>query len=140
MDRGRKEAILLLNGTVAAVARDNKKVLDYKVMSKCCRSCAIWDKRKGTPEYEKWKIDHKCSINHTKSAGAMESSGTLSIFNSSLENYNMRYSHYIGDGDTDSFRKIVEAKPYGDNMIPTKTRMRWACTKTPRHPAAKIKE
>ena len=33
----------------------------------------------------------------------------------------MRYSHYIGDGDTESYRKVVESKPYGDNLVPVKT-------------------
>ena len=109
-----------LNGIVAAVSRLTKKVLDYHVMSKFCRSCAIWVKRQGTKQYENWKANHQCDLNHVHSSGAMESAGALSIFNSSLEKYNLRYSHYIGDGDTEAFKKVCDAKPYGDSLIPVK--------------------
>ena len=50
----------------------------------------------------------------------MESARAVSIFSSSIEKYNMRYSHYIGDGDTESFKKVVDSKPYGDNQKSTK--------------------
>ena len=76
------------------------------------------EKRYNTPEYEHWKISHTCSINHYQSSCAMESAGAVAIFNSSLEKHNIRYSHYIGDGDTDSFGKVVASKPYGDELIP----------------------
>ena len=32
----------------------------------------------------------------------------------------MRYSHYFGDGDTESFKKVVDSKPYGDDLKPIK--------------------
>jgi len=51
----------------------------------------------------------------------MESAGALSFFSESVDKYNVRYSHYIGDGDTESCRKVVESKPYGDNLVPVKT-------------------
>ena len=53
-----------LNGVVTAVARDNKKVVDYKVLSKFCRGCATWEKSKGTDRYDKWKAEHICQVNH----------------------------------------------------------------------------
>ena len=31
-----------LNGIVTGVARENKKVIDYKVYSKFCKSCPSW--------------------------------------------------------------------------------------------------
>ena len=36
------------------------------------------------------------------------------IFSKSIEKYNLRYVHYIGDGDTKSYKKVVGAKLYGD--------------------------
>lgn len=77
-----------LNCVVTAVARDNKKVLDFHVMSKICRGCATWGKREGTHEYENWKASHSYSVNHVQSTGSMESAGALSIFSSSVEKHN----------------------------------------------------
>ena len=35
-----------LNGVVTGVARENKKVIDYKVFNKFCKSCALWESTK----------------------------------------------------------------------------------------------
>ena len=74
----------------------------------------------GTDYYAKWKAKHAkaCLINHTKSSGAMESIGAVEISSSSITKHKLRYSHYTGDGDTDSFKKAVEARPY--SLIPSK--------------------
>lgn len=109
-----------MNGVVTAIARDNGKVIDYQAFSKFCRGCLIWDRKKGTPEYQKWKETHVCHSNHSQSAGAMESVGAVNMFNSSIERFNLRYSHYIGDGDTGSFKKVIDSKPYGDDLVPVK--------------------
>ena len=53
------------------------------------------------------------------SAGSMESKGAINIFTNSLQKYNLRYAHYIGDGDTESYKKVTDTKPYGD-FIPQK--------------------
>ena len=53
-----------LNGAVTAINRVNGKVIDYHVMSMKCLVCQIWNKKKGSPEYDVWKTEHKCSINH----------------------------------------------------------------------------
>eukprot|EP00112_Aurelia_sp_Birch-Aquarium-sp1_P011533 Seg2424.2 transcript_id=Seg2424.2/GoldUCD/mRNA.D3Y31 product="hypothetical protein" protein_id=Seg2424.2/GoldUCD/D3Y31 len=107
-----------LNGVVVATS-DDGKVLDFKVISKHCKSCQVWSSKEGTPEYEKWKTSHKCKINHKRSAGAMESAGAIAIFEQSISKYKLRYLKYIGDGDTGSFNKVVEARPYGD-ILPEK--------------------
>ena len=109
-----------MNGFVSAISPENKKVIDYQVFSKFCKGCLIWEQKKGTNEYNRWKETHICKINHYQSSGAMESAGAVSIFSSSIEKYNMRYSHYIGDGDTESFKKVVDSKPYGDDLTPKK--------------------
>ena len=43
-----------LNGIVTGVARENKKVIDYKVFGKFCKNCALWESKKGTEEYIVW--------------------------------------------------------------------------------------
>ena len=50
----------------------------------------------------------------------MESAGTQSFFQSSVDKYNIRYAHHIRDGDTESFKKFFESQPYGDDLIPCK--------------------
>ena len=67
-----------LNGYVPAVIED--KCVDYEAFSKFCRSCKMWEGKENTPRYEAWKAAHNCSINHTKSSGAMESAGAIKIF------------------------------------------------------------
>ena len=42
------------------------------------------------------------------------------IFRSSVRKYNLRYSKYLGDGDTASFTKVVEPQPYVDELKPVK--------------------
>ena len=44
----------------------------------------------------------------------MEAAGAIEIFSSSVQKYKLRYAKYLGDGDTSSFTKVVESKPYGD--------------------------
>ena len=41
------------------------------------------------------------------------------MFPNSVKKYNLRYVHYIGDGDTESFKKVVNAKLSG-NFTPQK--------------------
>ena len=108
-----------MNGFVGAISTENKKVIDCQVLSKFCKGCLIWEQKKGTKEYNSWKETHVCKINHYQSSGAIESAGAISIF-SSIEKYNMRYSHYFGDGDTESFKKVVDSKPYGYDLKPIK--------------------
>ena len=103
-----------LNGVVTGISRENKKVFNVQVFSRFCHSCSKWESQKGTPEYEKWKVAHTCSKNHSGSAGSMESKGAINIFSKLIEKYNLRYVHYIGDGDTESYKKVVGAKLYGD--------------------------
>ena len=106
-----------LNGVVTATNRVNDKVIDYHVMSKKCKVCQIWNKKKESPEYDIWKTQHKCSINHKGSASSMESAGAIEIFQRSINNHKLRYNNYIGDGDSSSFNKVVQSKPYGETFV-----------------------
>ena len=49
----------------------------------------------------------------------MEAAGAVSICKQSVDKYKLRYTIFIQEGDTNSFGKVVEAKPYGD-MLPIK--------------------
>ena len=75
----------------------------------------------GTEEYDSSLANHECQINHTKSSGAMEAAGAIEIFMRSVAKNNLIYSEYLGDGDTSSFKEVIDANPYKDyDIIPVK--------------------
>ena len=112
-----------LNGVVTTISIDTGKCLAYECLTKTCKSCEMLQSRKGTEEYEKFEMDHVCPINHKGSAGAMEVSGVLRLYNKSVKNLKLRYMNYIGDGDSKAYPSVVAAQPYGPNKIPAK----WEC-------------
>ena len=109
-----------LNGVVSCISIDTGKCLAYECLTKKCKSCDVWEKRKGTDEYEKFKKTHDCPINHIGSAAAMETVGVKKIYERSVETLNLRYMMYIGDGDSKAYPSIQLAQPYGPNKIPEK--------------------
>ena len=52
----------------------------------------------------------------------MEAAGAIEMFRSSIEKKNNLIHHeYLGDGDTSSFKAVVDSKPYEKyNITPTK--------------------
>ena len=78
------------------------------------------DSKKETTQYELWKATHNCSINHIESSGSMESAGAINIFNRSVEKNSIIYE-YLGDGDSFSFKEVIESEPYkAYNIMPEK--------------------
>lgn len=86
------------------------------VKSKYCKSCEFWKKKIDTEEYAEWKEQHdeECQVNHEGSAGKMEVDAMLEMFRRSTSLYNIKYQYYIGDGDSKTFKGILDAKPYDD--------------------------
>ena len=74
-----------LNGVVTALSPLTGKCLDVAVLSKICKSFQMWSKKENHPKYNKWKETHNCHVNHTKSSGAMESTGAIMIFQRSVK-------------------------------------------------------
>ena len=56
-------------------------------------------------------IKRRQSINHVGSAGSMVVSGLKECFMTSVEINKLRYTNYIGDGDSKSYN-IFQADPY----------------------------
>ena len=107
-----------LNDVVSAISIDTGKCLAYETLVKNCKSCETWASRKGTLEYDNFFKKHDCPINHEGSAGAMEPSGILRIFEKSIENLQLRFTTYIGDDDSKAYSNVATAAPYGpDNPI-----------------------
>ena len=59
-----------LNGVVTAISQESGKRIDFEVLSKNCKACKVWERNKDTQreEYERFKVDHQCPINHAGSA------------------------------------------------------------------------
>lgn len=110
-----------LYGVSTLIGYYSGKVLDVFVKSSYCKSCENWKQKLTTEEYNEWHTKHveddECRANHQGAAGNMEASSILEMFQRSLEKYGLRYTSYIGDGDSKTFTKIVNAKPYGENVV-----------------------
>lgn len=110
----RKRGFSSLFGLVTLIGWFTGKILDVCVKSKYCKSCEFWKKREDTAEYEEWAENHtlECQCNYSGSAGKMEIDAVTEIFQRSETLYNVKYGSYIGDGDSKTFKGILEAKPY----------------------------
>lgn len=106
-------------GVCTLIGAESGKVVDTEVMSSFCKGCASYKGIKRGTRYEVWKKKHMkvCTKNHSGSASKMEVDGMLRIFRRSEENRNVRYKHYIGDGDTKTFSQIASLNPYKDLKI-----------------------
>ena len=107
-------------GVVSAIGCVTGKVIDVDTRSKVCKSCDYWEARdKHSEEYKKWKEGHvrKCTANHVRSSGAMEADIAIDLFGRSVERHSLRYMRFIGDGDTNSFKKVFDSKPYVNDEI-----------------------
>ena len=61
----------------------------------------------------KWKESHVCTMTDSGSSGSMEADGAVEMFSRSVQNHKLRYTRYIGDGDTNSFKKVHDSNRYG---------------------------
>lgn len=84
-------------------------------MSKHCSVCALRKKSADDVEEERWLEEHKmfCGRNHTGTSGGMEAAGMKLIFHRSQALYGVRYGKYLGDGDSSSFKSVLESEPSG---------------------------
>lgn len=116
-----KRLFFFVCGVTTVVGKYSKKVLDTVVKSSFCQSCKMWGKKKNDDisEYDNWYENHQenCSINHTGSARKMEIDAVKEIFSRSIEKHNVRYAKYIGDGDSHTFKGILDLNPYGNELI-----------------------
>lgn len=70
-------------------------------------------------EYNEWYKSHQdnCTINHSGSAGKMEVDAVKEMFLRSEEKHGVKYTTYVGDGDSKTFKGILDANPYGDGYV-----------------------
>lgn len=74
-----------------------------------CKARTKWDKE--SDRFKSWFNEHKdkCPVNHTMSSEAMEKETAITIFKRSVEKHSLKYTTYVGDGDSSSFSKVSTA-------------------------------
>lgn len=116
----RRRGFSSLYGIVTLMGNESGKVLDVVVKSSYCQACKNWGNRdRESAEYQEWEVNHArdCKRNHHGSAGKMEPDGLIEMFVRSVDKYGVKYSVYVGDGDSKSYKQLVERDPYGRNIM-----------------------
>jgi len=113
----KKRGFTSLYGVATLIGYYSGKIIDLVVKSRYCQACTFWNKKKDTDEYIEWYEEHKeeCFINHDGSAGKMEVDSIQEMFARSEEKFGVRYVNYIGDGDSKTYKSILDLNPYGDD-------------------------
>lgn len=115
----RKRGFTSLFGLVTLIGNYSAKIVDCTVKSKYCKACEYWKNKEGIDEYTEWAQNHKdnCDVNHDGSAGKMEVDAVVEMFQRSEALHQVKYTHYIGDGDSKTFKGITDARPYEDLIV-----------------------
>ena len=108
-----------LFGIVVVIAWKTGQVLAWEVLSKHCTACKLReDMDVDSEEYKEWYEGHKkkCECNYKGSSNGMEIAGVKAIWLRSIEDLKLRYTTFIGDGDSKTFASLTELKPYGNDV------------------------
>lgn len=119
----KKRGFKSLYGVTTLIGYYSGKVIDLVVKSSYCHGCAAWKNKTHTEEYRNWFEDHEeeCMKNHEGSSGKMEVDAVKEMFLRSEEKFGVKYSNYIGDGDSKTFKAILDSNPYGDDLTVVKS-------------------
>ena len=105
--RSGKHDSLLCVGVIIGV--ETKKVLSVEVRQKFCLTCFKATKLNRKPRA------HRCFKNwsYKKSSSSMETDCILKGFQKSVETHNLIYKTYIGDGDSATYKALLDNDVYG---------------------------
>lgn len=95
-----------LSGVAAIIGEHTGKVLHIGVRNKYCVICARAYKKGLTPRV------HDCHKNHSGSSTSMEQSILVEGFKVSIAERNLIYNTLIADGDSSTYKNILESRPY----------------------------
>lgn len=78
--------------------------------------------KKITKTYKKWAENHKevGDVNHDGSVGKMGVDAVVEMIQRSEALHQVKYTHYIGDGDCKTFKHIIDVKLYENVIVPKK--------------------
>lgn len=109
--RSYKSNYAALSGAAAIVGRKFGEVLFLGVKNKYCCICARAENKESPPK------EHACFKNFTGSSSGMESEILVEGFKNSVEMYNVIYGRVIADGDSSTYSRILEERPYKDVTV-----------------------
>lgn len=101
------------NSCASIISIDNGKVLDVDVLTKYCQGC----RQAGKSTEKQTKHEMNCQRNYDGTSGGMEVASAVKMFQRSQHDRAVRYMSFLGDGDSRSYKAVVESKPYGDLSI-----------------------
>ena len=109
-----KRGHMSLYGVSSVISIDTGKVLDVQIKSKYCHQCTVRKPLSDAIKERQWIQQHQpnCHKNYEGSSGGMESAAVVEMFCRSQDKYGIRYIKYLGDGDSSSFKRVLESNPY----------------------------
>lgn len=115
----RKRGFSSLFGIATLIGWFTRKIIDVIVKSEYCKTCEFWEKKADSVQYKEWAETHKneCQANHEGSSGKMEVDAIVEMFCRSEELHDLKYCNYVGDGDSKTFKGILDCKPNDDFTV-----------------------
>ena len=104
-------------GFGAAIDVVTNKVLDYMLYQRVCNKCSSWPQERQSnhpDEYAAFMFEHKstCPANFSGTSQGMEGAAAVEIWRRSVDKNKLVYSTYVGDGDSSSFKNLLNSNPY----------------------------
>ena len=93
-------------------------VVDYEVLSKYCHACKLTEaKHLPADQLRRWREEHQpdCCMNHDSKA--MEQEAARKMWWRSVEQFNLRYTKMLSDGDSSAYRAVCDSQPYGPDVV-----------------------
>ncbi|GFT92142.1 uncharacterized protein TNCV_3151171 [Trichonephila clavipes] len=95
-------------------------VLDFEVLSKYCHNCVVTGRDMGvdSAEFHIWQKGHadECDKNFDGTSGAMEMHAALIMWRRSISDCQMRFVSMLSDGDSKTFKFLLDNKIYGSDI------------------------
>ena len=101
----------------SAISATSKRALDHVLLNRICEKCNRWNdksKQENPEAYRQWCDCHKskCLKNISGSSQSMEPEASKIIWNRSIDEHQLCYSTFIGDGDSKSYQQVVSMDSY----------------------------
>ena len=115
----RKRGFSSLFGVSSLIGWRTGKIVDVEVKSKYCKACEYWKSKSGTSVYNEWIETHadQCQANHEGSSRKMEVDAVIEMFKRSGSLHGLKYANYIGDGDSKTFKGMLESESYEKLLV-----------------------
>lgn len=111
-------------GVGCFIETETGSVLDYEVLSNYCLQCSRLLTRKNKKQVTEAeylslieKHKNKCQKNFEGKAGAMEAEAATRIWGRSEQLNKMRYTTFIGDGDSSAYLAVKRLDPYENIQV-----------------------